>query len=99
MDVDIGLFLATVATATSAFVAIVGGLLVSRVVAMATESSGLDHHLRDLAAALSQERGHSTRIEERLLWGKPGPFLKVATRISPPRTRCLTWTPGFGTPT
>jgi hypothetical protein len=48
------LFLATVATATSALVAIVGGLLVARVVAIASERNGLHLRIEELSSGLGK---------------------------------------------
>jgi hypothetical protein len=66
-DTTLALFLATVATATAALVAIVGGLLVSRVVSLATESSGLAQRHNDLTSALGLERHRRTELAARLL--------------------------------
>jgi len=59
--------LSTAATAAAALVAIVGGLLVSRVVSIATERSGLLHSRDDLRARLHQARQHSADLEQRML--------------------------------
>lgn len=65
--VDLGLVLATVATAAAALVAIVGGLLVSRVVSLATERSGLIHRRDDLSGQLETERARLVDLKDRLL--------------------------------
>lgn len=66
-DQTLALFLTTVATATAALVAIVGGLLVSRVVSLATESSGLAQRRDDLTSALSLELTRRHELATRLL--------------------------------
>lgn len=64
---DPGLLLSTVATASAALVAIVGGLLVSRVVSLATERSGLLHRRDDLASQLAGARRRLAELEDRRL--------------------------------
>lgn len=59
--------LTTTATAAAALVAIVGGLLVSRVVNLASERSGLEQRLADLRARLTAAKARSEAFEERLL--------------------------------
>lgn len=59
--------LSTTATAAAALVAIVGGLLVSRVVGLATERAGLDQRLDDLRARLRAAEARREDIEDRLL--------------------------------
>lgn len=59
--------LSTTATATAALVAIVGGLLVSRVINLASERSGLEQRLADLRARLSAAQVRSDAFEDRLL--------------------------------
>jgi hypothetical protein len=66
-DQTLVLFLSTVATATAALVAIVGGLLVSRVVSLASERSGLLHRRDDLVGQLDAQRQRSGNLEHRLL--------------------------------
>jgi hypothetical protein len=65
MDIDLGLLLATVATAAAALVAIVGGLLVSRVVSLASERSGLIHRRDDLRGQLATERERRDELDRR----------------------------------
>jgi hypothetical protein len=60
------LLLATIVTASAALVAIIGGLLVARVVSLATEKSGLRHRADDLRAALQIEEGRRDEFEEHL---------------------------------
>ena len=59
--------LSTTATAAAALVAIVGGLLVSRVINLASERSGLEQRLADLRARLTAVQVRSDAFEERLL--------------------------------
>ena len=65
--VDPNPLLTTTATATAALVAIVGGLLVSRVINLAAERSGLEQRLTDLKARLTSAQTRSDDFEERLL--------------------------------
>lgn len=60
---DVSLVLATVATATAALVAIVGGLLVSRVVSLATERGGLQRRRDDVQARQRLEEGRLSDLE------------------------------------
>lgn len=76
MDVDLGLLLATVATAAAALVAIVGGLLVSRVVSLATERSGLLHRRDDLLGQLETELNRHYDLQHRLLASDAGYILR-----------------------
>lgn len=64
---DPGLLLSTVATASAALVAIVGGLLVSRVVSLATERSGLLHRRDDLRSQLEGALARGAQLEQRRL--------------------------------
>lgn len=59
--------LTTTATAAAALVAIVGGLLVSRVISLATERSGLEQRLTDLQAQLTAAEARRDAFEDRLL--------------------------------
>lgn len=65
--VDPNPLLTTTATAAAALVAIVGGLLVSRVINLASERSGLEQRLTDLRARLTSAQTRSDDFEERLL--------------------------------
>ena len=60
------LFLATVATAASALVAIVGGLLVARVVAIASERNGLHLRIEELSSELGKALTEHSDYEARL---------------------------------
>lgn len=61
--------LSTTASAAAALVAIVGGLLVSRVISLATERSGLQQRLADLQARLRATESRTDGLQERLLLG------------------------------
>lgn len=82
---DPGLLLSTVATASAALVAIVGGLLVSRVVSLATERSGLLHRRDDLRSQLDAAR---RRLEElqarRLQWDADDVLSPYYARLADP---------------
>lgn len=67
VSVDPDPLLSTTATAAAALVAIVGGLLVSRVVSLATERSGLEQRLADLLSQLGAAEKQRDELEARLL--------------------------------
>ncbi|WP_144723467.1 hypothetical protein [Cellulosimicrobium sp. TH-20] len=59
--------LSTIAAAAAALVAIVGGFLVSRVISLATERSGLDQRRADLSAELDRATARFAELDEYLL--------------------------------
>ncbi len=61
--------LSTTAAAAAALVAIVGGLLVSRVISLATERTGLEQRLSDLHAQLNAAEVRRGQFDDRLLQG------------------------------
>lgn len=60
-------FLSTIAASAAALVAIVGGLLVSRVISLATERGGLQQRLHDLAAERDLAEDRRRDLDKQLL--------------------------------
>lgn len=67
LPVNSDAFLGAVATAAAALVAIVGGLLVARVISLATERAGVSQRIDDLRAALTIATSRHGELDARLL--------------------------------
>ncbi len=65
--VDAHVLLSTIATAAAALVAIVGGLLVSRVISLASEQNGLAKRCDDLEADAAVAQARLAELDGRLL--------------------------------
>ncbi|GMA64214.1 hypothetical protein NZD89_02515 [Alicyclobacillus fastidiosus] len=65
MDLDI--LVSTIITATAALVAIIGGFLVSRVIAISSERGGIERRLREINNDLSAKEAMLKRVELTLL--------------------------------
>lgn len=69
-------FLATIVEAAVAVVAIVGGLLVSRIVSLSTDRSGLTQRRDDLRVLIEKAKGRYGELEDRLLQLDAGEILE-----------------------
>ncbi|MTV27950.1 hypothetical protein FTX61_21415 [Nitriliruptoraceae bacterium ZYF776] len=78
---DPGLLLSTTATASAALVAIVGGLLVARVVSLATERSGLLHRRDELVDRLQHAESRHVQLADRLFQRDVGKLIHSHRRF------------------
>jgi hypothetical protein len=64
---DLNLLIATVVTATAALIAIIGGFLVSRVITLSSEQSGIRRRLREIKLDITAKEQLLSEVEENLL--------------------------------
>ena len=64
---DLNLLIATVVTATAALIAIIGGFLISRVITLSSEQSGIRRRLREIKLDIKTKNQLLSEIEENLL--------------------------------
>lgn len=68
--------ISTIISATSALVAIIGGLLVSRVITLASEKSSIVRRLREIDSEMTNKQDMLNKIELRLLEDDVDNFIK-----------------------
>lgn len=64
---DLNLLIATVVTATAALIAIIGGFLISRVITLSSEQSGIRRRLREINLDIKTKEQLLSEVEENLL--------------------------------
>ncbi|AUD14934.1 MULTISPECIES: hypothetical protein [unclassified Planococcus (in: firmicutes)] len=64
---DLNLLIATVITATAALIAIIGGFLISRVITLSSEQSGIRRRLREIMLDIKTKEQLLDEVEENLL--------------------------------